>query len=260
VRAALAAFHAENPDLTGTGLERLRLQTAPRVPAPVFRAILRGFVGAGWLVIDGNWVRLASHQVAISLEEENLWFELGRHISGGERFRPPRVRDIARLTGEDEGDIRRLFKRLGRAGEIDEVAHDHFFLRRTVAEAVDIACAVELAANGWFNAALYRDAVEAAGGGTVGRKVAIQILEFFDRHGVTIRRGDQRRVNPHRRDLFAVASEHAKTQDVDGSGREASLVGRPDFKSGWGRETVSGGFDSHSLPPLPGGAARAGIG
>jgi hypothetical protein len=33
------------------------------------------------------------------------------------------------------------------------------------------------------------------------------------------------------------------------SGREASPVGRPDFKSGWGRETVPGGFDSHSLPP-----------
>jgi nitroreductase len=27
-------------------------------------------------------------------------------------------------------------------------------------------------------------------------------------------------------------------------------VGRPDFKSGWGRLTVLGGFDSRSLPPL----------
>ena len=26
-------------------------------------------------------------------------------------------------------------------------------------------------------------------------------------------------------------------------------VGRPDFKSGWGRQTVPGGFDSHSPPP-----------
>ena len=26
-------------------------------------------------------------------------------------------------------------------------------------------------------------------------------------------------------------------------------VGRPDFKSGWGRQTVSGGFDSHPPPP-----------
>jgi selenocysteine-specific elongation factor len=32
-------------------------------------------------------------------------------------------------------------------------------------------------------------------------------------------------------------------------GREASPVGRPDFKSGRGRQPVFGGFDSHSLPP-----------
>ena len=33
------------------------------------------------------------------------------------------------------------------------------------------------------------------------------------------------------------------------SGRERSPVGRPVFKTGRGRQTVLGGFDSHSLPP-----------
>ncbi len=73
-------------------------------------------------------------------------------------------------------------------------------------------------------------------------KVAIQILEFFDRHGLTIRRGDLRRINRRRIDLFG-------PQPAMTDGGEASPVGRPDFKSGRGRQTVSGGFDSHSLPP-----------
>ena len=47
-----------------------------------------------------------------------------------------------------------------------------------------------------FTAAQFRDRVDN------GRKVAIQILEFFDRHGVTLRRGDLRRINQHRLDLF----------------------------------------------------------
>jgi selenocysteine-specific elongation factor len=34
--AALAAFHADNPDLPGLGMERLRLQLEPRLPAPAF--------------------------------------------------------------------------------------------------------------------------------------------------------------------------------------------------------------------------------
>ena len=82
-----------------------------------------------------------------------------------------------------------------------------------------------------------------------GRKVAIQILEFFDRHGFTIRRQDLRRINPARIEFFAPKVAQAA------SGGVPLPVGRPDFKSGWGRQTVSGGFDSHppppSLPELP---------
>ena len=37
---------------------------------------------------------------------------------------------------------------------------------------------------------------------------------------------------------------------VEQNGREPSPVGRPDFKSGRGREPVLGGFDSLSLPPV----------
>src|SRR6516164_3151638 len=96
--------------------------------------------------------------------------------------------------------------------------------------------------NGEFSAAQLRDRLDN------GRKVAIQILEFFDRHGVVLRRGDMRRINRHRLDLFRRPAEGGE-QAQSNSGRESSLVGRPDFKSGRGREPVFGGFDSHSLPP-----------
>ena len=104
---------------------------------------------------------------------------------------------------------------------------------------------VELAAvadTGEFTAAQFRDRTMS------GRKVAIQILEFFDRHAVTLRRGDLRRINKHRLDLFRDEAS-ARYPAPCNSGRESSLVGRPDFKSGKGREPVLGGFDSLSLPP-----------
>ena len=138
--------------------------------------------------------------------------------------------------------MRRLLRRFRQAAAIDEVAQDHFFLRATVAEMVRLFAALDT--EGWVTAAAFRDVLEAEGGGVVGRKVAIQALDFLDRHGVTIRRGDLRRINSHRRDLFETAGE---------DGRDSLPVGRPDFKSGWGRETVPGGFDSHSLPPDSGG-------
>jgi selenocysteine-specific elongation factor len=51
-------------------------------------------------------------------------------------------------------------------------------------------------ADGAFAAAAFRDRVDS------GRKVAIQVLEFFDRHGITVRRGDLRKVRADRVGLF----------------------------------------------------------
>jgi selenocysteine-specific elongation factor len=241
--AKLQAFHADNPDLPGIGLERLRLQLEPRLPAPALLSVLQGLVRSKDIALDGAWVRLASHEVRLTDEDEKLWTKIAPMLAGAERFRPPRVRDIATLLGLRETDVRRLLKLLGRMGRVDEVALDHFFLRATVAEMVGIVVDLSQAQPlGQFTASQFRDRVDN------GRKVAIQILEFFDRHGVTLRRGDLRRINRHRLDLFRRLPEREPDNNTN-SGRESSLVGRPDFKSGRGREPVLGGFDSLSLPP-----------
>ncbi len=249
ILAALKTFHADNPDLAGIGMERLRLQLDPRLPARAFAALLQGLVRTEDVVLDGAWVRLPHHEVRLTAQDENLWARIRPLIGGDERYRPPRVRDIAGAIGDAEADIRRLCKLLGRMGRVDEVAHDHFFLRGTVADMVEIARSLAAdAADGQFMVAQFRDRLHN------GRKVAIQILEFFDRHGVTMRRGDLRRINQHRLDLFrrpadAEPPSAAAVASKEVSGRASSPVGRPDFKSGKGREPALGGFDSHSLPP-----------
>jgi selenocysteine-specific elongation factor len=241
--AALQTFHAGNPDLPGVGLERLRLQLQPRLPAPAFLSVLQDLARNKDIALDGAWVRLSGHEVRLTPADEKIWQKIAPLLGGAERFRPPRVRDIANSLAQREADVRRLLKLVGRIGKADEVAPDHFFLRETVAEMVGVGVDLGVtSANGQFTAAQFRDKVEN------GRKVAIQILEFFDRHGVTLRRGDLRRVNKHRLDLFRRAADMAGRDTAD-SGRDSSPVGRPDFKSGRGREPVLGGFDSLSLPP-----------
>jgi selenocysteine-specific elongation factor len=238
--AALAAFHADNPDLPGVGMERLRLQLEPRLPAPAFAACLRGLAQTHVVALDGAWVRLPQHSVKLTPADQRAWTRVRPLLAGDCRFRPPRVRDVAGLVSAPEADVRRLMKLTARMGKVDEVAHDHFFLRETVAEMAAIMLDLASAApDGQFTAAQFRDRLDN------GRKVAIQVLEFFDRHGVTLRRGERRRMNKHRLDLFRKPTE----ADHSSLGRAASPVGRPDFKSGRGREPVSGGFDSHSLPP-----------
>ena len=186
--------------------------------------------------MDGAFLRLPGHEVRLSPEDEALWLRIVPALTGDGRFRPPRVRDFATETGVEEREVRRVLKLTQKLGRTDQIAHDHFFARTVTAEmvaiAVDVAAKTE---DGWFGAPAFRDRMGN------GRKVAIEILDFLDRLGVTLRRGDLRRINPHRVDLFGTAEQR--------DGRESSPVGRPDFKSGWGSEPVPGGFDSHSLPP-----------
>lgn len=200
VMAALAAFHAEHPDVQGMGRERLRLMLQPRLPAPAFAAALQNLAHSQGVGLDGAFIRLAAHTVRLTEADEALWDQIAPRLGATERFRPPRVRDLAGALGRPEVDVRRLCKLCARLGRVDEVAHDHFFLRETVREMVEIIAHLSAQADdGVFTAAEFRDRVEN------GRKVAIQILDFFDRHGVTLRRGDLRRVNKHRLDLFGAA-------------------------------------------------------
>jgi len=97
--------------------------------------------------------------------------------------------------------MRAALKRLQRVGHLVEVAPDHFFLRETVAEMATIAA--EAARNdpgSRLTAALFRDRLDN------GRKVAIQILEYFDRIGLTARAGDVRLVREDRLAMFGPAA------------------------------------------------------
>ena len=245
VVVALDRLHAEKPDLPGLGQERLRLALNPRLPAPTFTRALQRLVVEGQVVLDRSWVRRPGHEVRLSEEEEKLWSRIVPLLGGEARFRPPRVRDIAKAQRLDEGLMRRLFRLAARRGDVDEIAQDHYFLGPTVIEMADTARAMAAAdANGEFTVIAFRDQLGN------GRKVAIQILEFFDRQGLTMRRGDIRRINPHKRDLFSRGPAGAEPT-APCSGGETSPVGRPDFKSGEGRETALGGFDSCLLRQMP---------
>jgi selenocysteine-specific elongation factor len=215
ITSALGAFHREHADAAGLDIEQLRRICAPRFSPAVFRALLQVFAEIRALSIEGAAVRLPTHSVQLRPQDEKLFARFRPLLSGVERFRPPRVRDIATTLAIPEQQLRTLCKQLAKLGRVDEVAPDHFFLRPTVAEMAHMLPGLAAAApSGEFSAAQLRDRLDN------GRKVAIQILEFFDRHGVTARRGDLRRINAQRINLFGPAPDASKqtTDSVSSTG------------------------------------------
>jgi len=194
---ALAAYHRASPELPGLQPTRLRLTLAERPPVPAFAAVLEAMRDDGLIAQDGPWFRLPNHRVRLSPQDEKLWHAASPLIAA-DRFRPPRVFDIARTLDQPVLATRITLKRLMRMGQLVEIAPDHFFLRETVAEMAAIATALEAEA-GQVTAASFRDKL------SNGRKVAILILEFFDKVGLTIRQGDERKLRPDRLRMFGPA-------------------------------------------------------
>jgi selenocysteine-specific elongation factor len=195
----LAAHHAAAPDQPGLQPERLRLATPGRPSQPAFRAIIDQLFQRNAVEQDGPWLRLPMHRATLSANDERVWKQ-ARELIAAERFRPPRTRDLARELSLPEAAMRATLKRVQRMGRLIEIAPDQFFLSETVAEMARIAASIaEADSGGTLTAAAFRDRL------TNGRKVAIQVLEFFDRAGVTVRIGDERRVRQDRLGLFGAA-------------------------------------------------------
>jgi len=171
----LAGWHARQPDDAGLEMWRLKRMVAPELIDAVWSAVVARMLDAGTVARSGASLRLPSHTVALSEAEQALAGPLLASIEAG-RFDPPWVRDLARDHRLEEDTVRALLRKLARAGQLSQVVPDLFYHPAPLAELAGIVAGLPDA-----QAASFRDATG------LGRKRAIQVLEFFDRVGYTRR-------------------------------------------------------------------------
>jgi len=174
----LAEFHARSPDEQGPDAARLWRMAAPLVSDSVWRAAIDALVAEGTVARSGPWLHLPSHAVKLDAEDEALAARLMPLIAQG-RFDPPWVRDLARETRQPEETVRALLRKLARLGMVYQVVRDLFYERDVVQTLARIVAQIAAEQGDAVSAAAFRDVT------ALGRKRAIQILEFFDRVGYT---------------------------------------------------------------------------
>jgi len=189
MREALSRFHTANPERPGMTEDALRLALPTRLTRAQMKAMLAMVDPGRDIVTQAKLVRLASHTSALGGNDQRLWERLETLIGGNHRFRPPQVRELSEATGQPIALVRKLLKTMARLGAVVEVAADRFFLKPALLELGRIARDLADGNSGkTFTAAEFRDRAGS------GRGVGIQILEHFDRRGLTLRQGDARRV------------------------------------------------------------------
>ncbi len=173
-------FHEREPDNAGVERERLRRKSLPTLAPEVFAELLHGLLEDGSVVAaQGRFVALPTHKVEFSASERVIWEKVLPKLMD-EPFQPPRVRPLAQEIGIDEPEMRRLMGKSARLGHTYRVAHDHYYLASAVKDLASHVGAL-CESDGIAKAAAFRDRID------TGRKLAIQILEFFDNIGYTRR-------------------------------------------------------------------------
>lgn len=198
VLAALAVFHARAPDEAGPELWRLKRIVDAEMEDALWSHLVEGLLARGEVLARGASLHLPTHSVELTQQEQALAEPLLAALVQG-RFEPPWTRDLARDFGLAEDDTRRLLRKLAKAGQISQVVHDLFYHQAALAELAQLVRSLtekaELDENlapgsGAVGAATFRDA------SGLGRKRAIQVLEFFDRVGYTRRVGNGHLLRP----------------------------------------------------------------
>jgi selenocysteine-specific elongation factor len=144
----------------------------------LWRALVDDTSTHGDIVRSGPWLHLPGHAVTLDDAERALAGLLLPVVQKG-RFDPPWVRDLAAAHGVSEERVRELMRKLARQGEVFQVVRDLFYHREAIRELAILVAAEAQRNGGKLAAAPFRDAA------ALGRKRAIQVLEFFDRVGYT---------------------------------------------------------------------------
>lgn len=184
--ASLAGFHARFPDETGPELWRLKRIASPDCEDQLWSHAMAALLAQGAIQRHGNALHLPGHSVELSAAEQALADRLLPELLAG-RYDPPWVRSLAATLAVPEDDTRHLLRKLARAGIVSQVVPDLFYHPAPLAELAHIVATLEDA-----QAASFRDA---AG---LGRKRAVQLLEYFDRVGYTRRVRNTHLVRPRK--------------------------------------------------------------
>ena len=188
VLTKIAEFHEQAPDEVGVEILRMRRMTLPKISDALWQLLVQYLIEQGSLARTRSLLHLPEHIPVLSEKEKLLAEQILPLVEAG-GANPPWVRDIAKQLEAEEAEVRQVLRRLNRQGEIFQVVKDLFYHRKALEQMAHLVLSLEPQDD--IATTDFRDA------SGLGRKRAIQILEYFDRVGLTRRVRERRLVrNP----------------------------------------------------------------
>lgn len=185
VLISLEAWHKNNPDMGGISSEALA-KIAGLESDVLTQAILIQLVSNNDMKrLDGGYA-LKSASINLTKEEQNIWRQV-RRVLEESAFGPPVLIELARQVGVSLKALDKVILRLVKIGVLIRPTRNRVFLPEKLREMESLLQQVadargEIAVSDFKN------------GASIGRNLAIEILEYFDHRGITKRFNQTRKI------------------------------------------------------------------
>ena len=182
--SAVQDWHQANPGELGIRATALQVQLQNLAPGTLFRSVLSDLLHNGNLVLADGLVRTPEHAPRLSTAEEERWNRLASCLES-HGLQLPLLSELASACGLDRQQLQQDMQYAARRGRLIKLNENRYALpQQTQALSAIIK---ELAdRDGRITITTFKESIKS------GRKLAIEILEYFDSIRFTQRRAEHR--------------------------------------------------------------------
>lgn len=182
ILTALSEYHQQHSDQLGLSKARLYRIAALAQPEKLIYHFIDELLQEQRLQQTRGWLHLPSHKIQFNEEEQALWQRVVDEFEQ-QHGQALWVRDVANCLEQEETAMRNFLYKAGKLGYLTPVVKDRFFLTENI-YAYARLIKQYIAENGEISANQLRDQLN------WGRKLTVQLLEYYDRCGFLRRKGN----------------------------------------------------------------------
>ena len=193
---ALDSFHRTNSDRLGPASAQLRHGLGRYIPEALFDALVSALVADGTIASDGMLLHRPEHRPGLTGDDARHWALLQPLLEETPEA-PPVIHDLAANTELTIGASMKTLRQAVRMGMAVQIAGNRFFTLAGLRAHAEIFAEM-IAADGRVGVSDFR---KAAG---IGRNLAVEVLEYFDRLKLSQRDGNIRRQVKSVKEVFGI--------------------------------------------------------
>jgi len=186
VTAILANYHSRFPLKAGMPKEAIPALLPQPIDGKIYNFVLRQLAETGQVVQEMEWVRLSTHKVALSKEEETIRQQIER-VFRESSLQPPFFREVASGLPGNSKQHQQVLEWMLAKGILVKTKEEIYFHAAAMAE-LQGRLVGWLKEHGEITTPQFKEMTGAS------RKYTIPLLEYFDAQKVTIRVGEVRKL------------------------------------------------------------------